>query len=313
MVMTIDQQLNEGLEAVEFSLMHFLDSDVETLADASQHIISSGGKRIRPQVTMLSYLAAGGSNVERVADAAAALEMVHTATLVHDDINDHSMLRRGKVSVHARWGRTFALLAGDYMFAKVYQMMARYGIRSNQLVADACVSLVEGETLQALAAKAGEMDRDTYKTIIERKTASLFWAGAQIGAIVAGATDEIIDALGNYGRYLGMTFQVVDDILDIVGDPDKLGKPVGLDVAQNRGVLVADGAVQGGNGSAVIAEDDPVQALMNKLRESGAVEIARLQAQELAQRAREALTPVPDSPARDQLLNLVDLVLERDR
>lgn len=306
-------QLNQGLDYVNASLVNVLNSDVETLADASRHIIQSGGKRIRPQVAILSYLAAGGDDVERVADAAAALEMVHTATLVHDDINDHSMLRRGKASVHARWGRTFALLAGDYMFAKVYQMMARYGIRCNQIMSDACVNLVEGETLQALAAKAGDMDRETYKTIIERKTASLFTAGTQIGAIVAGATDEIIEALGNYGRYLGMTFQVVDDILDIVGDPEKLGKPVGLDVTQNRGVLVADGAVPS-NGAPSVAEPvDPIEALMNKLRESGAVEIARLQAQELAQRAREALTIVPPSAARDELYDLVDLVLERDR
>jgi geranylgeranyl pyrophosphate synthase len=311
--MMVAAQVAQGLEYVDASLINMLDSDVDTLADASKHIIKSGGKRIRPQVAILSYLAAGGDNVEHVADAAAALEMVHTATLVHDDINDHSMLRRGKLSVHARWGRTFALLAGDYMFAKVYQMMAHYGIRCNQIMSDACVNLVEGETLQALAAKAGDMNRETYKTIIERKTASLFTAGTQMGAIIAGATEEVIVALGDYGRYLGMTFQVVDDILDIVGDPEKLGKPVGLDVSQNRGVMVAEGSVTDNGATTVTETVDPVAVLMNKLRESGAVEIARLQAQELAQRARTALQLVPPSPARDELYDLIDLVLERDR
>ena len=305
----VSQQLNEGLVAVEQQLNDVLDSDVTVLAEASQHIVVSGGKRVRPRIVLLSYLAAGGTDLPQVTDLAAALEMVHTATLVHDDINDHSDQRRGKVAVHARWGRTFALLCGDYMFAKVYEMMAHYGAPVNQIMSTACVTLVEGETLQAKAAKSGKMDRETYKEVIERKTASLFTAGARMAAIVANADSQVEEALAEYGKYIGMTFQIVDDILDLIGDPEEMGKPVGLDMAQNRGVAVANGTVNG-NGVAV-AEMDPIEQMKQTLRESGAVEVAKLEAERMAQKARDAIARVPASPARTELEALIEVVLER--
>ncbi len=315
----VTKLIDEAMQAVEEQLQSIVDSDVAVLKDASQHIISSGGKRIRPRLALMAYLAAGGRDFATAVPMASALEMVHTATLVHDDINDHSLTRRGKITVHARWGRTFALLAGDYLFTKVYELMAPYGGSYNKIMADACIKLVEGETLQAAVAKAGTMDRETYKTIIARKTASLFEAGANMGARLAGADDELIDALTTYAYNLGLTFQIVDDILDIIGDPEKLGKPVGTDLAQNRGVLTAQNG-----GTAVIneigiatatavAEADPFKAMMARLRDSGAVDVARMQAQETAERARAALDNVPPSPMRDELDNLIDLVLNRDK
>ena len=179
--------ITDSITAVEQILQDVVDSDVEVLRQASQHIISSGGKRIRPRLALLAYLAAGGADPLEAVPMAAAIEMVHTATLVHDDINDHSLTRRGKITVHARWGRTFALLTGDYLFTKVYELMAPYGGDFNVTMADACIKLVEGETLQAAAAKSGMMDRETYKSIIARKTASLFEAGARMGGQLAGA------------------------------------------------------------------------------------------------------------------------------
>jgi geranylgeranyl pyrophosphate synthase len=248
---------------------------------------------------------------------AAAIEMVHTATLVHDDINDHSLLRRGRPSVHARWGRTFALLTGDYMFAKVYELMAPYGPTYNVIMADACCRLVEGETLQAVAAKSGEIDRETYKRIVSLKTASLFEASARMGALIGGGSPREVDALADYAYNLGIAFQVVDDILDVVGDPETLGKPVGADLTQGRGAFVAQGerailtlqpAVE-----AAVDESDPIARMMAKLRNSGAIELARLQAEEMVDRARRALDPISPSAARDELEALTNLVLERDR
>jgi geranylgeranyl pyrophosphate synthase len=305
--------------AVEEALSSIINSDVELLNDASQHIVSSGGKRIRPRVTLLAYLAAGGSDAMAVVNLAAALEMVHTATLVHDDINDHSLLRRGKITVHARWGRTFALLAGDYLFTKVYELMAPYGDFYNVVMADACVKLVEGETLQAIAAKAGEMDRNTYKKIISRKTASLFEAAARMGSKLAGGDDDLVENLAIYGHNLGLTFQIVDDILDIIGDPETLGKPVGADLVQGRGVMAAQNGgklgilTREGQAATAVMAEDPLQKMMASLRESGAVEIARLQAIEMADRARIALETVPSSPAQAELAELIELVLERDQ
>ncbi len=309
----VTKTIQEGLEAVEKKLRDIVSSDVDVLQEAGLHIIKSGGKRLRPQLGILAYLAAGGQDVQRVVPMSAAIEMVHTATLVHDDINDHSLTRRGQITVHARWGRTFALLTGDFLFTKVYEMMAPYGSEYNIIMSDACTKLVEGETLQAAAAKAGSIDRETYKTIISRKTASLFEAAARMGAMLADAGEEFVEAVGTYAYNLGLTFQIVDDILDIIGDPETLGKPVGTDVAQNRGVM----ATQNGGfaikeaPSVAELEDDPIAQMMANLRESGAVDIARMQAEESGSRARAALATLPASPAKTEMENLVNAVLDR--
>jgi geranylgeranyl pyrophosphate synthase len=311
----VQDTITESLEAVEEKLRRVVKSDVAVLNDASQHIIESGGKRLRPQLVFLTYLAAGGRNVQHVVPLAAAVELVHTATLVHDDINDHSFTRRGKITVHARWGRTFALLTGDYLFTKVYEMMAPYGARHNRIMAEATVQLVEGETLQAAAAKAGEMDRETYKQIISRKTASLFRAAAEMGALLGGGDEKVVSDLSEYAHNLGLAFQIVDDILDIMGDPEKMGKPVGADVTQGMGAMALHNGRRTARSGAGLAEaeTDPTQQLMLHLRESGALEVARAQADEMAGRAREALSRVPDSPARRELDRLIDVVLERER
>lgn len=313
-----------GLRAIEELLHASIDSEVDLLNDASRHILSSGGKHLRPHVALLAYLAAGGDDLTEAVPLAAAIEMVHTATLVHDDINDHALLRRGRPSVHARWGRTFALLCGDYMFAKVYEIMAPHGPVYNTIMARACTELVEGETLQAVSAKSGTIDRQTYKRIVALKTASLFEGSARMGALMGGGDERVVEALATYAYNLGIAFQVVDDILDVVGDPEKLGKPVGLDVAQGRGAFVQQTETPilslQGNGEAVagapvveVEEADPIARLMRKLQSSGAIEAARQEALEVIERARAALDAVPPSPARDELMSLTYLVLDRER
>jgi geranylgeranyl pyrophosphate synthase len=313
-------QIRDGLAAIDAMLLEVIESDVATLRDASLHILTSGGKRIRPQMALLSYLAAGGNEISEVIPIAAAVEMVHTATLVHDDINDHSLTRRGKATVHSVWGRTFALLTGDFLFTKVYELMAPYGPEYNIIMSEACTRLVEGETLQAWAAKEGAIDRDTYKRIIALKTASLFEAAAQMGAKLATGDENVIASLSSYAYNLGLTFQIVDDILDITGDPENLGKPVGSDLLQGRGVLAVDNVLAGavGDGKAAIVADlalqerpDAIERMMASLRDSGALTIAEMQAREMGRRAREALEALPPSPARTELFELVDLVLDR--
>lgn len=296
-------------------------SSVEVLEEASGHILSGGGKRVRPRLMLLVYEALGGTQInERTLRAAAAVEIVHTATLVHDDINDHSMLRRGKESVNSKWDRTFALLTGDYLFTKVYQLMAPLG-DLNITLSEAVVALVEGETLQAHAAKYNDLSREVYQQIIAKKTASLFRAAAMLGAQLAEADDKQAEDMGEFGFYLGLLFQVVDDLLDLTGDPRLMGKPVGVDVSQGRGVGAV--ASKSTNGHAhVEVEDaapdrdittsDQILAIKQRLIDNGAVEEGRQMIGLLASQARAKLDLLPPGPAVDELNELVTFVAERE-
>lgn len=305
-------QVDEALNSVDKLLDRVVRTEIGLLQDSSLHIIGAGGKRLRPRIVFLSYLAAGGNDLSKIIPLAAAVELIHTATLVHDDINDHSPTRRGRVAVHARWGRTFALLTGDYLFTKVYELMAPYGPSYNVTMADACVKLVEGETLQAATAKAGEIDRQTYKRIVNLKTASLFSAGARMGATMADGNGDTVESLAKFGENLGVAFQIVDDVLDVIGDPETLGKPTGNDVSQGSGAIIAQNGRNQAEGSASAeSNSDPIVAMMAKLKESGAVELALNEARETAAKALTCLEELPHSPAKEELASLVDLVLER--
>ena len=312
-------EIQQAMQAVERIMAEAVNSDVTLLRDASHHILGAGGKRIRPRLVFLSYAAAGGTDVENVAPVAAAVELVHTASVVHDDINDHGTIRRGRPSVNAIWGRTFALLTGDFLFTKVYELMAPYK-DLNILLAEATVALVEGETLQASAAKEGNLSREVYYQIIALKTAALFKAGGQLGGELAGASHEQIKALGEFGYNIGLAFQIVDDILDLVGDTHQLGKSAGMDLAQGKGV----GSVYAGNGTTATNEgvavaeaendeNDPLAAIKRKILQGDAIEKAQMQAQMLVRQAISSLDVLPPSPAKDQLIALASSVIERDR
>lgn len=290
-----------GLSAVEARMQDACKSDVSILNDASHHILSAGGKRVRPRLVLLSYLACGGAAVDSVISLAAALELVHTASVVHDDINDHGVVRRGKPSVNAIWGRTFALLTGDFLFTKVYELMAPHH-DMNVILAEAIVALVEGETLQAQAVKEQRFTRQVYMDIIARKTASLFSAGGLMGARAANANDRVAEALGRYGFNIGLAFQIVDDILDLTADEAQLGKTAGLDLKQGRGI----GSINSG------AAPDPVTLIKAKALNSNSVAEGKLQAKMLIDSAIGELDVLSDSPAKDELVALARYIVERD-
>ena len=316
----------QALEAVDDLLKSVVDSDVEILRDASRHILEAGGKRVRPRLTLLAYQALGGTDMSKAIPIAAAVELVHTATLVHDDINDHGMTRRGRPTVNARWGRTFALLTGDFLFTKVYELMAPYK-DLNVVFAEATVALVEGETLQAAAAKSGDLNRETYLQIIAKKTASLFSAAAKLGALLADGTSTQVNALQQYGFNVGLAFQIVDDILDLIADSKTLGKTAGLDLVQGKGYAVATvgasnhavangNSAQNGAGTAILEVEvppvDPVTALKLKLLAGNYIEEGRENARQLAGLATMSLASLPASPALDELTLLVQQVIDRD-
>jgi octaprenyl-diphosphate synthase len=306
--------IQEAMQAVEDRMYDVVHSDVSLLHDASRHILDAGGKRIRPRLVMLGYTAMGGKDIAYAAPVAAAIELVHTASVVHDDINDHGVVRRGRPSVNAIWGRTFALLTGDFLFTKVYELMAPYQ-DLNVILSEATVALVEGETLQAAAVKEGNFTREVYYQIIARKTAALFRAAGCLGAKLAGASDEVVNALGQYGFNVGLAFQIIDDILDLTADTVQLGKTAGIDVAQGRGLGVAY-ATNNGHGTAVatavIDDADPMLTIKQKLLKGDAIAEGKMQARQLVESAILMLDILPASAQKQALVDLARQVVERD-
>ena len=298
--------IDEALSCVEAAMAAATKSDVTVLRDASRHILGAGGKRIRPRLLLLSYLALGGEDLIAAAKPAAAVELMHTASVVHDDINDHGIVRRGVPSVNAIWGRTFALLTGDFLFTAVYQLMAPYGDLNIDL-ADAATALVEGETLQASAVKEGNFTREVYMRIIALKTAALFRAAGLIGGKLARGGEAQIAALSNYSFNLGLAFQIVDDILDLVADEGALGKSAGLDINQGRGVAVALNPEIGINGS------HPLDEIVRRLHDGDTLDKARAQANMLAETAVAELDILPASPFKIELQELARQVTSRGR
>jgi geranylgeranyl pyrophosphate synthase len=306
--------IQQAMQSVEKIMFDVVNSDVKTLRDASRHILDAGGKRVRPRLVMLAYSALGGTDYEKAAPAAAAIELVHTASVVHDDINDHGVVRRGRPSVNAIWGRTFALLTGDFLFTKVYELMAPYKDLNIDL-AEATVALVEGETLQAAAVKENNFTREVYYRIIALKTAALFKSAGCIGAKLANADEKIVEALGQFGYSVGLAFQIVDDVLDLTADSTQLGKTSGIDLAQGRGYVAAysnNGHANGAVAEAVVEEVDPVESIKRKILKGDAINEARMQARALAQTAISSLDILPDSPAKRELIELANMVVDRD-
>jgi octaprenyl-diphosphate synthase len=309
--MTIDKTM----QAVDDIMFEAVRCDVTTLHNASQHILEAGGKRVRPRLLMLAYAALGGSDIGYAAPVAAAIELVHTASVVHDDINDHGVVRRGRPSVNAIWGRTFALLTGDFLFTKVYELMAPYK-DMNIILAEATVALVEGETLQASAVKEGKFTREIYYDIIARKTAALFRAAGRLGAKLAGAPDATTDALGQFGFNVGLAFQIIDDILDLTADSDRLGKTAGIDLAQGKGIATAY-AVHNGNGVAVaepaaVDTADPMMTIKQKLLRGDAIAEGHNHACQLVEVAIANLDVLPSCDAKEALIELARHIVERD-
>jgi len=297
--------VQHAMDTVEKAMLDVVKSDVEVLADASRHILSAGGKRVRPRLLMLAYMALGGRDFNHAAPPAAAVELMHTASVVHDDINDHGVLRRGRPSVNAIWGRTFALLTGDFLFTAVYQLLAPYG-DLNIILARAAKALVEGETLQAHAVKTKTFTSEVYGRIIALKTAALFQAAAEMGGRLANGTPDQVHALAQYGFNIGLAFQIVDDILDVIGDESTLGKTAHLDSQQGRGLISVE------DDPAEQSVGDVVDSIKHKMLQGDRLQKGREQAAALVQMAIAHLEILPPSDAKTELIALAEFIIKRD-
>ncbi|MBP7622621.1 MAG: polyprenyl synthetase family protein, partial [Xanthomonadales bacterium] len=221
-----------------------LGSDVMLVNQVAEHIVSGGGKRLRPMLVLLAAEAAGYRGTQHF-QAAAVIEFIHTATLLHDDVVDESDLRRGRRTANAVFGNAASVLVGDYLYSRAFQLMVELErMRIMQVMADTTNQIAEGEVLQLMHIGNPDTDEAAYLRVIERKTAVLFAAACRVGAILADAPKVVEDALADYGMALGMAFQIADDVLDYVSDADTMGKNVGDDLAEGKPTLPLIHALQ---------------------------------------------------------------------
>lgn len=302
----------------------------EVLYKASRHLLEAGGKRLRPFFVIQSCRAVGGRD-DGALYAAAAVELLHSFTLIHDDVMDEDDFRRNVPTVHRLWGVPIAIMAGDLLFAKAFEaLIMAYDraevpvhrvLRCSRILAEASSTIAEGQAMDMDFESRLIVSENEYFEMISRKTASLYKASANIGALIGGGSDDEVKALSSYGFLLGLAFQIRDDILGLTADEKVLGKPVGSDVRGGKKTIITCHALSHanpeerevmlktlGNKSASINEVFKVVELMGKL---GSIDYAEAKARELAMKAKKTLNPLKETDAKKTLLELADFIVAR--
>lgn len=327
-------KLNEVLELYREDIYGAIETNLsvitpESLQEASLYLTKAGGKMLRPNLAIISAIAVGGKK-EHALGVAAALELIHTFSLIHDDIMDDDDMRRGKPSVHKVWDEAIAILAGDTLFSKAFEII----INTDQgevspdringalaTVADACVKICEGQALDISFEGRYDVSFDEYSHMIYKKTGALIAAATKAGAIVGGADDETVEIMYEYGRLIGQAFQIQDDYLDLISDEDELGKPVGSDIVEGKMTIIVIKALEEASPEdkekllKILKGDNTSQAdvdvAMDLLDKYGALEYARSVASSNVKEAKEIIKILPDSESKQALEMIADFVLER--
>lgn len=321
--MTLDFGVGEELRLVERTLRESVKSESSLLTEIAMHVIDAGGKRVRPAICVLSFKAVGGDdrNVTSAIDAAVAVELIHSATLIHDDITDEGEVRRGRVTAYRKYGVHNALVAGDFMFVQGFKYGQFLSPESIRIAAEAYERLAEGEMLQEQWKNKVTIPKDQYIDVISGKTASVFSASAQLGAFHGGGTDDEIEMLGEFGTNIGIAFQIVDDILDLISDENALGKSVGNDLKEGNMTLPLIYAMNNGVDRKLLAEviskkDKPkelVQNAIDMIKHSGCITETREQAALFVQKAKQNIKNLRNSAYKEELIKLADSVLTRSK
>lgn len=319
----IFEPIRDDLEQVEREFARHVESHVTLIPEIGRYIQVAGGKRVRPAVLLLAARLSGYTGNLAVLYAS-VVEFIHSATLVHDDIVDDSALRRGRQTVHAKWGNDVTVLLGDYLYIKSMALaLTQDSLDVVRILCDVTLRMIEGELFQL--SKNGDMDLDEREHfhIVERKTADLFGGCAEIGGLLGSVGPEARRALRDYGFNLGIAFQLVDDLLDLTGREEVLGKPIASDLREGKLTLPIIHLVQHGGprireAVACVVRDRQVtpeqwQVIAGGLAEHGSLQYASRKATEFGDRAKAMLASLPPGPARDGLLALPDYVLSRDR
>ena len=317
----IQQHLAADMAAVDRVIRERLHSEVALVSQVADYIISAGGKRLRPALVVLSSRAHGIQDA-RVHELAAIIEFIHTATLLHDDVVDESALRRGRDTANAAFGNAPAVLVGDFLYSRAFQMMVGIGsMRVMEVLADATNIIAEGEVLQLMNCNDPDIDEAAYLRVIRYKTAKLFEASTRLGAVLGAADAPHEAAMAEYGMRLGTAYQLVDDILDYSGDSGSTGKNVGDDLAEGKPTLPLIHVLKHGDAQerALVRraiEDGgagDIDAVLAAIRRTGALDYARQVADAELAAARAALDLLQASPDREVLLSLTVFAAERDR
>jgi octaprenyl-diphosphate synthase len=320
--MTLEQirgLVTADFEAVDKVVKQRLHSQVALVDQVATYIIYAGGKRLRPLLVLLAARACG-HRCERHIDAAAIIEFIHTATLLHDDVVDGSSLRRGRETANEVFGNATSVLVGDFLYSRAFQMMVTLDrMRIMQILADATNAIAEGEVLQLMNARDPNTTEERYIDVIRRKTARLFEAGAQIAAVLSDAPVEIEESLARYGRHIGTAFQLVDDALDYQADEASLGKHLGDDLAEGKPTLPLIYAMQHGS-------DTQRTMIRNAIEKGGLDQLAEITravaslgglaytarlAQSEADQALAALAPLPETAFKEGLSELAEFAVAR--
>jgi len=314
--------LRDDLAAIEQEFARQSASNVAVITDIARYLISGGGKRIRPLLLLLSAKALGSTSHSRIR-LGAVVEMLHTATLVHDDIIDEADTRRGRPSSNTTWGNSKCVLAGDWLYMQAFSAaLEERSFRVLDLLISLTQQMVEGELVQI--EKLGHLiNEEEYFDLIFRKTACLFKVSMQLGAAIANAGSEVDSQLGEYGRNLGLAFQIVDDVLDLTATEEVLGKPVASDLREGKATLAVIHALERGTGAdreairTVLADRSFERVshpeILEILHRHGSIDYAMDTACAYAEAARQSVADLPDTEARRALLWVPGFVTTRDR
>ena len=314
-MMTIDSVLElikDDFQAVDDCIQQRLQSEIVLINQLSRYIINSGGKRLRPVLTLLAAKACGYSGKAHI-QSAAIIEFIHTATLLHDDVVDASELRRGKETANALFGNEASVLVGDFLYSRAFEMMVE--VQNMQIMgifANTTNVIAEGEVMQLLNIHNVEISEEDYLRVILSKTAKLFEAATLIGAVLAEKDATLQAEMANYGMHLGTAFQLVDDVLDYTSDAQTLGKNIGDDLAEGKPTLPLIHALKHANQSdaklikqAIIdGEQENAERIIGIVKASGAIEYTMQAAEREAQLACQAIAGLPDSSYKDALRQL---------
>ena len=316
----INDLIAADLREVDEVIRKRLDSEVVLVRQVADYIIGGGGKRLRPALVILGAGACGYSGSHHL-QLAAVVEFIHTATLLHDDVVDDSQMRRGRATANSTFGDAAAVLVGDFLYSRAFQMMVQVqSMRVMEVLADATNTIAEGEVMQLRHVHNADVTETDYLCVIRSKTAKLFEAAGRLGGILAGVPRAQEDALAEYGMHLGTAFQLVDDILDYSGDLAQTGKNLGDDLAEGKATLPLIRAMRNGAVAhralirkAIVAGGlSDFGPVMQAMQETGALEYTRRQAQDSARRAREAVAVLPHSKYKDCLLELAAFAVTRN-